>query len=116
MTNENFYNMLQELAEAHYGSLNSLSVKVSRKTGRAMNLSTTKGKGILPPLYFLRELRGLMSDDKLHEACLLKLKEERINNDEEISDFMAELELTDSYKYKLRLRRKMQRREMGVLC
>lgn len=114
MTNEELYNKITNSLKEQGRGIGQLESQIKSETGKAPNLKVTKSRLSLPHTVAFPYLTMFLNDDEMHEITLKKI--ESIGDDGEafdlLDDVLANLEPSQEYLYKQRLKRKIQREVM----
>lgn len=111
MTNEELYEKITSTLKKQGIGIKQFESKVKAETGKYPNLKMTKSRLSLPNTVAFPYLTMFLNDDEMHEITLKKI--DSVGNSGEAFDLLDELlsnlEPSEEYLYKQRLKRRMQR-------
>ena len=114
MTNQELYERITSVLKEQGVGMNQLELKIKSETGKFPKLHTTQSRLSLPNTVAFPYLTMFFNDDEMHELTLKKIDSVGDNGEafDLLDELLSSLEPSKEYRYKQRLKRKMQREVM----
>ena len=114
MTNQELYERINSVLKEQGVGISQFESKVKAETGKYPNLKMTKSRLSLPNTVAFHYLTMFFNDDEMHELTLKKIDSVGDNGEafDLLDELLSSLEPSKEYRYKQRLKRKMQREAM----